>query len=152
MCIKNEAVFEEDIKILKLDIMLRDNALTELRKNQVSDKFKTGVDYDSQMFDSQVFESQVNDKYKSGEGYHVVPPPYTGNFMPPKLDLVLADKDEYVFSESVTSVPTVATSEVKTSVSKPKSVSEPLIEGYLTERMRMRLSLSLDRENLVMPK
>ncbi|GJW07514.1 ribonuclease H-like domain-containing protein [Tanacetum coccineum] len=29
---KNEAVFEEDIKILKLDIMLRDNALTELRK------------------------------------------------------------------------------------------------------------------------
>ncbi|GJT71939.1 hypothetical protein Tco_1031225 [Tanacetum coccineum] len=28
---KNEAVFEEDIKILKLDVMLRDNALTELR-------------------------------------------------------------------------------------------------------------------------
>ncbi|GKD17779.1 hypothetical protein Tco_1206937 [Tanacetum coccineum] len=29
---KNEAVFVEDIKVLKLDIMLRDNALTELRK------------------------------------------------------------------------------------------------------------------------
>ncbi|GKA31997.1 hypothetical protein Tco_0718364 [Tanacetum coccineum] len=29
---KNEVVFEEDIKILKLDIKLRDNALTELRK------------------------------------------------------------------------------------------------------------------------
>ncbi|GKC01586.1 ribonuclease H-like domain-containing protein [Tanacetum coccineum] len=29
---KNEVVFEEDIKILKLDILLRDNALTELRK------------------------------------------------------------------------------------------------------------------------
>nr|GFA57851.1 hypothetical protein [Tanacetum cinerariifolium] len=26
--------------------------------------------------------------YKSGEVYHVVPPPYTGTFMPPKLDLV----------------------------------------------------------------
>ncbi|GJQ97775.1 hypothetical protein Tco_0008914 [Tanacetum coccineum] len=50
------------------------------------------------------------------------------NFMPPKPDLVLADKDEYVFSESTTSVPSAATSEVKTSVSKPKSVSEPLIE------------------------
>ncbi|GJT30949.1 putative ribonuclease H-like domain-containing protein [Tanacetum coccineum] len=100
---KNEAVFEEDIKILKLDIMLRDNALTELRKkfkkaekerddlkltlekfenssknlsklldSQVSDKFKTGVGYDSQVFDSQVFDSQVNDKYKTGEGYHAV--------------------------------------------------------------------------------
>ncbi|GJZ85242.1 hypothetical protein Tco_0650581 [Tanacetum coccineum] len=30
---KNEVVFEEDINILKLDVMLRDNALTELRKN-----------------------------------------------------------------------------------------------------------------------
>ncbi|GJS78457.1 putative ribonuclease H-like domain-containing protein [Tanacetum coccineum] len=121
---KNEVVFEEDIKILKLDIMLRDNALTELRKKfekvekerddlkltlekfknssknlsklleiQVSDKFKTGVGYDSQVVDSQVFDSQVNDKYKSCEGYHAVPPPYTGNFMPPKSDLVLADED-----------------------------------------------------------
>ncbi|GJU38949.1 reverse transcriptase domain-containing protein [Tanacetum coccineum] len=80
---KNEAVFEEDIKILKLDIMLRDNALTELRKkfekaekerddlkitlekfenssknlrkmldSQVSNKSKTGVGYESQVFDS----------------------------------------------------------------------------------------------------
>nr|GEX94001.1 hypothetical protein [Tanacetum cinerariifolium] len=29
---KNETVFEEDIKILKLDVMLRDNVLVELRK------------------------------------------------------------------------------------------------------------------------
>ncbi|GJR12045.1 putative ribonuclease H-like domain-containing protein [Tanacetum coccineum] len=161
---KNEAVFKEDIKILKLDIMLRDNALTELRKkfekaekerddlkltlekfenssknlsklldSQVSDKFKTGVGYDSQVFDIQVFDSQMNDKYKSGEGYHVVPPPYTGNFMPYKPNLVLADKDEYVFSESVTSVPAIATSEVKTSELKPKSVSEPLIEDWISD-------------------
>ncbi|GJV52654.1 hypothetical protein Tco_1448395 [Tanacetum coccineum] len=138
---KNEVVFKEDIKILKLDIMLRDNALTELRKKfekakkerddlkltlekfenssknlsklleiQVSDKFKTSVGYDSQVVDSQVFDSQVNDKYKTGEGYHAVPPPYTGNFMPPKPNLVLADEEEYVFSESITSVHAVETS------------------------------------------
>ncbi|GKB84493.1 ribonuclease H-like domain-containing protein, partial [Tanacetum coccineum] len=71
--------------------------------------------------------------YKIGKRYHVVPPPYTGNFMPPKPDLVLADKDEYVFSESVTSVPSAATSEVKTSVSKPKSFSEPLIEDWVSD-------------------
>ncbi|GJV96170.1 ribonuclease H-like domain-containing protein [Tanacetum coccineum] len=99
---------------------------------QVSDKFKTGVKYDSQVFDS-----QVNDKYKICEGYHAVPPPYTGNFRSPKPNLVHADEEEYVFSESITSVPAVATSKVKTSVSKPKSVSEPLIEDW----MRMRLSL-----------
>ncbi|GKE88977.1 hypothetical protein Tco_1566452, partial [Tanacetum coccineum] len=156
---KNEAIFEEDIKILKLDIKLRDNALTEFRKKfekvekerdalkltlekfrnssknlsklleiQVSDKFKTGVG-----FDSQVFDSQVNDKYKTSEGYHAVPPPYTGNFMPPKPDLVLADEEEYVFSESIASVPAVVTNKVKTGGSKPKSVSEPLIEDWISD-------------------
>ncbi|GJZ71192.1 hypothetical protein Tco_0635043 [Tanacetum coccineum] len=161
---KNEAVFEEDIKILKLDIMLRDNALTELRKkfekakkerddlkltlekfenssknlsklldSQICDKFKSGVGYDSQVFDSQVFNSQVNDRYKTGEGYHAIPLPYTRNFKLPKPDLVLADKDGYVFSESVTSVPAIVTSEVKTSESKPKSVSEPLIEDWISD-------------------
>ncbi|GJY47578.1 putative ribonuclease H-like domain-containing protein [Tanacetum coccineum] len=160
---KNEAIFEEDIKILKLDIMLRDNALTELRKkfkkvekerddlkltlekfenssnnlrklldSQICDKFKSGVGYDSQVFHSQEFVSQVNDRYKTSEGYHAVPPPYTRNFMPPKPDLVLTDKDEYVFSESVTSVPAIAISEVKTSDSKPKPVSEPLIEDWIS--------------------
>ncbi|GKD36101.1 hypothetical protein Tco_1251610, partial [Tanacetum coccineum] len=146
---KNEAIFEEDIKILKLDIMLRDNALTELRKkfekaekerdalkltiekienssknlsklldSQVSNKFKTSVGYDSQVFDSQVFDSQMNDKYKSGEG------------------------------KSITSVPAIATSGVKTSESKPKSVSDHLLKtGYLTVRMRMRLESVKKVEN-----
>nr|GFA30359.1 hypothetical protein [Tanacetum cinerariifolium] len=35
--------------------------------------------------------SLVYDMYKSREGYHVVPPPYTGTFMPPKPDLVFHD-------------------------------------------------------------
>nr|GEV28651.1 hypothetical protein [Tanacetum cinerariifolium] len=60
-------------------------------------------------------------------------PPYTGNFMPPKPDLILADMDEYVVSESVTSVPAVATNEAKTSESKPKSISEPLIEDWISD-------------------
>ncbi|GJY08045.1 reverse transcriptase domain-containing protein [Tanacetum coccineum] len=161
---KNEVVFEEDIKILKLDIKLRDNALTELRKKfekaekerddlkltlekfgnsskklsklleiQVSDKFKTVMGFDCQVVDSHVFNSQENDRYKTSEGYHAVPPLYTGNFMPPKYDLVLDDEGEYVFSESITSIPDVATSEAKTSVSKPKSVGEPLIEDWTSD-------------------
>nr|GEV39506.1 retrovirus-related Pol polyprotein from transposon TNT 1-94 [Tanacetum cinerariifolium] len=59
--------------------------------------------------------------------------PYTGNFMPPKHDLILADVDEYVISESVTSVPAVATNKAKTSESKPKSISEPLIEDWVSD-------------------
>ncbi|GKC47817.1 ribonuclease H-like domain-containing protein [Tanacetum coccineum] len=57
---------------------------------------------------------------------HAVPPPYTGNFMSHKPDLVLVDKDEYVFSESVLA-------EVKTSESKPNSFNEPLIEDWISD-------------------
>nr|GEW43999.1 putative ribonuclease H-like domain-containing protein [Tanacetum cinerariifolium] len=32
--------------------------------------------------------SPIYNRYQSGDGYHVVPPPYTGTFMPPKPDLV----------------------------------------------------------------
>nr|GEV97559.1 hypothetical protein [Tanacetum cinerariifolium] len=55
-----------------------------------------------------------------------------GNFMPPKPDLILADVDEYV-SESVTSVPAIATNKAKISESKPKSVSKPLIEDWVSD-------------------
>nr|GEX61193.1 ribonuclease H-like domain-containing protein [Tanacetum cinerariifolium] len=41
--------------------------------------------------DESMHASPVYDRYKSGEGYHVVPPPYTGTFMPPKPDLVFHD-------------------------------------------------------------
>nr|GEX63488.1 hypothetical protein [Tanacetum cinerariifolium] len=73
------------------------------------------------------------EKRFGGVGYHAVFPPYTGNFMPSKPDLIHADVDEYVVSESVTSVPAVATNEVKTSKSKPKSVSEPLTEDWISD-------------------
>nr|GEU88652.1 hypothetical protein [Tanacetum cinerariifolium] len=45
--------------------------------------------------DDSVPKSPVNDMYKSGEGYHAVPPPYTRTFMPPKPELVSDSEDEY---------------------------------------------------------
>nr|GEV62791.1 hypothetical protein [Tanacetum cinerariifolium] len=87
LVVYHENVFEEDIKLLKLDVMLRDNALVELRKNFEATE-KERDDYES---DVSVPTSLVYDRYKSGEGYHAVPPPYTGTFMPPKPDLVFHD-------------------------------------------------------------
>ncbi|GJS73821.1 hypothetical protein Tco_0706662 [Tanacetum coccineum] len=137
---KNEAVFEEDIKILKLDIMLRDNALIELRKKfEKAKKERDDLKLTLEKFEnssknlSKLLDSQICDKFKSGVRVSCCSPPYTGNFMPPKPDVVLADKDEYVFSKSVTSVPATATIEVKTSELRPKSVSEPLIEDWVSD-------------------
>nr|GEV80288.1 hypothetical protein [Tanacetum cinerariifolium] len=67
------------------------------------------------------------------EQYLGITPTYTGNFMPPKTDLILADVDEYVVSESVTSVPAVATNKAKTSESKSKFVSKPLIRDWVSD-------------------
>ncbi|GKC20335.1 hypothetical protein Tco_1022485 [Tanacetum coccineum] len=58
----------------------------------------------------------IMDKYKAGLGYNVVLPPYTGNFMPPKPDLVFPSLDEYVDKHVAES------SNVKTSDAKPESV------------------------------
>nr|GFA23208.1 ribonuclease H-like domain-containing protein [Tanacetum cinerariifolium] len=38
-----------------------------------------------------VLTSPVHDRYKSGKGYHDVPPSYNGTFMPLKLDLIFND-------------------------------------------------------------
>nr|GEV03807.1 putative ribonuclease H-like domain-containing protein [Tanacetum cinerariifolium] len=82
---KNESVFKEDIKLLKLKVQLRDNALVTLRKNLK----KVEQEWDDLKLNDDSFSpSPIYDRYHSGNGYHVVPPFYTRTFMPPKPDLV----------------------------------------------------------------
>nr|GEV94022.1 hypothetical protein [Tanacetum cinerariifolium] len=84
---QNETIFEEDIKLLKLDVQLRDNDLVELRK-----KFKKAEEErDDSESDESMPASPVYDRYQSRDGYRAVPPPYTGTFMPPKPDLIFHD-------------------------------------------------------------
>ncbi|GKC45179.1 ribonuclease H-like domain-containing protein [Tanacetum coccineum] len=66
-------------------------------------------------------------------GYNAVPPPYTGNFMPPKPDLVYPILDDFVdvnetVSESVVEKPTVETNEPKTA---RKENGAPIIEDWV---------------------
>nr|GEV60652.1 putative ribonuclease H-like domain-containing protein [Tanacetum cinerariifolium] len=74
---KNEAVFEENVKVLKLDVMLRDNALTKLRKKfkkaekerddlkLTLEKFENSFKYLSKLLDSQVSDSEDEDGIQS---------------------------------------------------------------------------------------
>nr|GFA58079.1 hypothetical protein [Tanacetum cinerariifolium] len=61
-------------------------------------------DYLSSGSDESLPPSPIYDRYQSGNGYHVVPPPHTGTFMPPKPDLVLNNApnaiktDHYAFT------------------------------------------------------
>nr|GEV62983.1 hypothetical protein [Tanacetum cinerariifolium] len=46
--------------------------------------------------------SPIYDRYQSGNGYHAVPPPYTGTFMPPKPDLVFNNAPNVVETDHTT--------------------------------------------------
>nr|GFD24064.1 hypothetical protein [Tanacetum cinerariifolium] len=78
-------------------------------------------------------KSPENDMYKTGEGYHVVPPLYTGTFMPPKPDLVF--NDALTASESVDNVFNVESSTNKPSkdMSKTLRPDAPIIEDWISD-------------------
>ncbi|GJS24049.1 ribonuclease H-like domain-containing protein [Tanacetum coccineum] len=55
--------------------------------------------YSSSSSDLELIECQIVNNCKKGlgyENYNAVPPPYTGNFMPPTLDLSFTGLDEFV--------------------------------------------------------
>ncbi|GJV38478.1 hypothetical protein Tco_1410955 [Tanacetum coccineum] len=71
------------------------------------------------------------DKCKTGLGYNAIPPPYTGNFMPQKSDLVYSSLDDFVdVNESVVEKPTVETNEPETS---RKENGAPIIEDWVSD-------------------
>ncbi|GJS80242.1 hypothetical protein Tco_0730123 [Tanacetum coccineum] len=115
---------EEDIKLLKRGIYLRDLDITKLkRKLELATKEKDEVQLIVQKFEnssknlSKLLDRQIMDKCKIGLGYNAVPPPYTGNFMPPKSDLVYPSLDDFVdVNESVVEKPTFETNEPETSM------------------------------------
>ncbi|GKA28150.1 ribonuclease H-like domain-containing protein [Tanacetum coccineum] len=157
-----EALKEKDDLKLKLEKFETSSMkLTKLINNQISVNNKSGVGFDSQMNENElhdchlnqgeVFESasessvneieeennQVNDRFKKAEGYHAVPPPYTGNYMPSRPDLSFAELDDFVYktnvSETISSVPRIESTESrssKDSLEQPKDVrpSAPIIE------------------------
>nr|GEU55526.1 hypothetical protein [Tanacetum cinerariifolium] len=74
-----------------------------------------------------------NDRYKTGERYHDVPPSYTRTFMPPKPDLVFTDNPNA--SETVANVVNVESSINKTSkdMSKTHRSDSPIIEDWISD-------------------
>ncbi|GKF81307.1 hypothetical protein Tco_0239909, partial [Tanacetum coccineum] len=90
---------------------------------------------------SKLIDCQIVDKCKTGLGYNVVPPPYTGNFIPPKPDLSFYGLEEFVnepiVSEYTVKKPIVETSEAKASADKPnvvrKNFGPPIIEDWVSD-------------------
>nr|GEV42247.1 putative ribonuclease H-like domain-containing protein [Tanacetum cinerariifolium] len=174
---QNESIFEEDIKLLKLEVQLRDNALVNLRqklekakqerddlklrleKFQTSSKnltellasqtnAKTCLGYNSQVFTRVMFDcddylssgsdeslphSPIYDRYQSGNGYHVVPPPYTETFMPPKPDLVFNNAPNAVETDHPAFNVKLSPTKPDLDLSHTNRPSAPIIEDWHVE-------------------
>nr|GEU42932.1 ribonuclease H-like domain-containing protein [Tanacetum cinerariifolium] len=117
---KNESVYEEDIKLLKREIYLRDLDIIELKKKlELATKEK----------------DKIMDKCKTRLGYNAVPPLYTRNFIPPKPDLVYPSLYDFVdvnesVSETVVEKPMVESNEPKTTRKENRA---PIIEDWVSE-------------------
>ncbi|GKE81855.1 hypothetical protein Tco_1551855, partial [Tanacetum coccineum] len=105
----------DELKLTLEKFQNSSKSLNNLLESQVCDKFKTGLGYntasstvashvvESFMNSSEMLENQEYNKSKYDKGYHAVPPPYTGNFIPFKHDLTFMD--EIVESENIDVTP-----------------------------------------------
>ncbi|GJT16050.1 ribonuclease H-like domain-containing protein [Tanacetum coccineum] len=112
----NESIYLQDIKGLKFEIHIGEITIRELRKKlEIVQKEKDGI--------------QLNvDKFEHASK---IPPPYTGNFMPPTPDLSFTSLDEFV------NEPVVENSKAMSSKEEPKVVRKnddaPIIEEWVSD-------------------
>nr|GEW10864.1 ribonuclease H-like domain-containing protein [Tanacetum cinerariifolium] len=135
---QNEYIFEEDIKLLKLEVKLRDNALVVLRQNlekakQERDDLKLKLEkfQTSSKNLSELLASQTNDK--TGDGYHAVPLPYTGTFMPPKPDLVFHNAPNDVKTDHPAFNVELSPTKPDNALSHTHRPSAPIIEDWVSD-------------------
>ncbi|GJY92759.1 ribonuclease H-like domain-containing protein [Tanacetum coccineum] len=134
----------KDLRTARISVVSYKTGLESVEarlKLELATKEKDEVQLTVQIFEnssknlSKLLDRQIMDKCKIGLGYNVVPPPYTGNFMPPKSDLVYPSLDDFVdvnesVSESVVEKPTVETNKPETA---RKETRAPIIEDWVSD-------------------
>ncbi|GKE18480.1 hypothetical protein Tco_1426057 [Tanacetum coccineum] len=141
---------KDDLKLKLKKFETSSMKLTKLINSQISLNNKSGVGFDSQVNENElydchlnkgeVFESasdssvneikeennQVNDRFKKVEGYHAVLPPYIGNYMPSRPDLSFAGLDDSIYKTNVSeTISSVARIESTASKSSKDSLEQP---------------------------
>ncbi|GJU54994.1 hypothetical protein Tco_1228708 [Tanacetum coccineum] len=110
---KNEVVFCEKVDVLKRDVSIRDSKINEQRRSQIADNSRKGVGFIS---------------------YNVVPPPHTGLFAPPTIDLSSSGLEEFQQPEFEGYGLRANKSVCENSSNETKKNSDaPLIEEWVSE-------------------
>ncbi|GJV85818.1 ribonuclease H-like domain-containing protein [Tanacetum coccineum] len=130
----NESIYLQDIKGLKFEIHIGEITIRELRKKlETVQKEKDGI--------------QLNvDKFKHAS---IIPPPYTGNFMPLTPDVSFTGLDEFV------NEPVVENCKAMSSEEEPKVVRKyddaPSIEEWVSDDEEEDVSQPKTKKKTVRP-
>nr|GFB06604.1 hypothetical protein [Tanacetum cinerariifolium] len=134
----------DDLNIKLEKFQTSSKRLTDLLASQTSDK--AGLRYNSKVFTQAMFDcdnyyssdsdndncppSNLYDRFVPSGGYHVVSPPMTGTFMPPKPDLMFhtpsSDENEHLAFN-------VQLSPTKPGQDLPSRPSAPIIEDWVSD-------------------
>ncbi|GJT73133.1 putative ribonuclease H-like domain-containing protein [Tanacetum coccineum] len=138
---------KDDLKAKLEQFETSSKNLNKLINSQISSKDKTGLGYGDQLNEndssgSELFNSifdsrssdgddnQTNDRFKKDNGYHAVPPPLTGNYMPPLTDLSFRGLDDSVYRPTTNKTSaSVSLVETSTSQTSNTSVEMPRVES-----------------------
>ncbi|GJX67948.1 putative ribonuclease H-like domain-containing protein, partial [Tanacetum coccineum] len=157
---------KEDLKAKLEQFKTSSKNLNKLINSQISSKDKTGLGYGdqlnendssgSELFNS-VFDSrssngddnQTNDRFKKDNGYHIVHPPLTGNYMPLLADLSFAGLDDSVYRPTANKT-SASVSQVETSITPPSntSVEMPRVESVRPSGVIIEDCVSDDDEDI----
>ncbi|GKB50541.1 ribonuclease H-like domain-containing protein, partial [Tanacetum coccineum] len=159
---------KDDLKAKLEQFETSSKNLNKLINSQLSAKDKTGLGYGDYMNEndssgSEVFNSvfdshssdrddnQTNDKFKKGDGYHAVPPPFTGNYIPPLADLSFVGLDDYVYRPTTNKTSASVSNEVLIEEwdSDDEDVFEPKDLQTTVKPSLKKLSLLMLRMNLL---
>ncbi|GJU23442.1 ribonuclease H-like domain-containing protein [Tanacetum coccineum] len=174
-CLENVKILKEqnkqllkDLRTSKINVITykTEIAITELRRKlELAQKQKDEIQLTVEKLEnsskslSKLIDCQIVDKCKTGLGYNAIPPPYIGNFMPPKHDLSLFGIEEFVnepiVSEPTVKKPIVETSEAKASADKPKAVKKnngaPIIEDWVSDSEEEDMPQAMIQKKTVKP-
>nr|GEU62848.1 putative ribonuclease H-like domain-containing protein [Tanacetum cinerariifolium] len=160
---QNESIFQENIIVLKNEVKARDSFiltlkqklkqaeterddlklrfekfqsssknLTELKASQTNNKH--GLDYLSSEDNSEsVSLTCPSDRLSPNGGYHAVPPPITGNFIPPKPDLVFNTPPLAVESDHLAFNVQVSPAKPAQVMSHTTESMAPIIEDWVSD-------------------
>nr|GEW23703.1 ribonuclease H-like domain-containing protein [Tanacetum cinerariifolium] len=135
----------DDLKLKLEKFQTSSKNLSELLASQTNDK--TCLGYNSQVFTCAMFDcddyltsesdeslppSPIYDRYQSRDRYHVVPPPYTGTFMPPKPDLVFHNAPNAVETVHTTFNDELSPTKPENDLSHTHRPSAPIIEDWVS--------------------